>query len=136
LGYLTAAGNVSNTELETVFTEYAKQRGQFARSLQAEVERLGGNAEESGSIGGTLFRGWMDLKSALSTGDGTAIIASCETGEETAVAAFEWVTNLDISGQTRALVEKQYKAIKETHARLLRLKTEEGAGSKFQKNDS
>lgn len=40
LGYSTAAADVRNTELESVFTEYAKQRGQFARHLQAEVEGL------------------------------------------------------------------------------------------------
>jgi len=39
LSYRTAATDVRNTKLETVFTEYAKQRGQFARKLQAEVER-------------------------------------------------------------------------------------------------
>jgi uncharacterized protein (TIGR02284 family) len=106
LGYRTAAADVRNTELETVFTEYAKQHGKFARDLQAEVKRLGGNPEDSGSITGTLLRGWMDLKSALSSGSATAIIATCETGEEAAVAAFEWVVNRDISGQTRLLVEK------------------------------
>jgi uncharacterized protein (TIGR02284 family) len=136
LGYRTAAADVRNTELETVFSEYAKQRGQFARNLQAEVERLGGNPEDSGSITGALLRGWMDLKSALSSGDGAAIIATCETGEETAVAAFEWVVNLHISGQTRLLVEKQYNAIKEARARLLRLKAERAAGATFQKNDN
>jgi uncharacterized protein (TIGR02284 family) len=135
LGYGTAAKDVRNTELETVFTEYAKQRGQFARKLQAEVERLGGKPEGSGSTGGTLLRGWIDVKSALSSGSGAAIIATCETGEEVAVAAFQWAANLDISGPTRSLVEKQYKAIKEAHARLIRLKAEESAGAKFQKNE-
>lgn len=67
-GYREAANDVRSTGLETIFTEYAKQRGQFARHLQAEVERLGGSSEESGSITGTLFRGWMDLKSARSSG--------------------------------------------------------------------
>jgi uncharacterized protein (TIGR02284 family) len=136
LGYRTAAADVRNTELETVFTECAKQRGQFARSLQAEVERLGGHPEHSGSLTGTLLRGWMDLKSALSSGSGAAIVATCETGEEAALAAFEWVVNLDISGPTRILVEKQCKAVKETHARLIGLKAEQAAGAKFQKNDS
>lgn len=136
LGYRTAATDVRNTELETVFSEYAKQRGQFARNLQAEVERLGGDPENSGSITGTLLRSWMDLKSALSSGNGAAIIATCETGEEAAVAAFEWVVNLDITGQTRLLVEKQCKSIKEARARLLRLKAEEATGATFQKNDN
>jgi uncharacterized protein (TIGR02284 family) len=135
LGYGAAATDVRNTELESVFTGYAKQRGQFVRSLQAEVKRLGGDPERAGSAGGTLLRGWMDLKSSLTRGSGAAIIAACETGEEVAVAAFDWVVNLDISGQTRSLVEKQGKSIKEAHARLLRLKAEDSAGAKFQKND-
>jgi uncharacterized protein (TIGR02284 family) len=135
LGYGAAATDVRNTELETVFTRYAKQRGQFAKALQAEVKRLGGAAEDSGSGGGTLLRGWMDLKSSLTRGSGAAIIATCETGEEVAVAAFDWVVNLDISGQTRSLVEKQGKSIKEAHARLLRLKAEDSDGARFQKSD-
>jgi len=135
LGYRTAAADVRNTELETVFTGYSKQRGRFAQKLQAEVERLGGKPGDSGSAGGTLLRGWMEVKSALTSGSGGAIIATCETGEEVAVAAFDWVVNLDISGQTRSLVEKQCKSIKEAHARLLRLKAEEAAGARFRKND-
>jgi uncharacterized protein (TIGR02284 family) len=134
-GYRTAAADVRNTELESIFTESSKQRGQFARKLQAEVARLGGSAEGSGSMTGTLLRGWMDVKSALSSGSGAAIISTCETGEEVAVAAFAWVVNLDISGQTRALVERQCKSIKQAHARLLQLKAEEAAGARFQKND-
>lgn len=136
LGYRTAAADVKNTELETAFLEFATQRGQFARTLQAEVERLGGNPEHSGSISGTLLRGWMDLKSALSSGNGAAIIATCETGELAAMSAFDWVVNRDISGHTRTLVEQQCKSIKEAHAHLLHLKAEEAAGAKFQKNDT
>jgi uncharacterized protein (TIGR02284 family) len=135
LGYTTAAADVQNTELESVFAKYAKQRRQFAKELQGEVGRLGGKPGDCGSAGGTLLRGWMDVKSALTNGSGAAIIATCETGEEVAVAAFSWFLNLDVSGQTRTLVEKQCRSIKEANARLQRLKREESSGAKFQKND-
>jgi uncharacterized protein (TIGR02284 family) len=135
LGFTTAASDVRNAELETVFSEYAAERRQFARNLQSEVERLGGNPKGVGSTSGTLLRGWMNVKSSLTGGSGAAIIATCETGEEFAVAAFAWVVKLDVSGHTRSLVEKQYKAVKEAYARLLRLKAEEAAGTRFQKND-
>ena len=45
------------------------------------------------------------------------------------MAAFERVVNLDVSGSTKLLVEKQCKAVKEAHARLLRLKAEAAADS-------
>src|SRR5579862_5021463 len=79
LGYRTAAENVRNTELETVFLEYSEQRGRFAHALQIEVERLGGKPVDAGTLGAAMFRGWINLKSALSGGDGGAIVAACES---------------------------------------------------------
>ena len=121
LGYRTAAENVRNTQLETIFSDYSKQRGEFARQLHTEVQRLGGNSADSGTVGATIFRGWMGVKSALA-GGGPAMIASCETGEDSAAAAFERVVDMDISGPTKSLVEKQYAKIKEAHAHMVRLK--------------
>jgi len=134
LGYRTAAANARNTQLESVFTDYSKQRGHFARALQVEVERLGGTPTDSGTSTATVFRGWINLKSALSGGDGGALIAACETGEETAVGAFELVANMDLTGLTKTLVEKQGHQVKEAHAHMLRLKAE-ASGAHFQKND-
>ena len=74
------------------------------------------------------------MKSGVTGGSGAAIIATCETGEEVAVAAFDWAVNLKLSGATRSLVERQGKAIKEAHSRILRLKTEHADGARFQKN--
>ena len=133
LGYRTAAENVHNTELASVFSEYSKQRGEFVRALQNEVERLGGTAVESGTVGATVFRGWIHLKGALSGGDGGAIVAACESGEEVAVGAYELAVNGDITGPARLLVEKQARQVGEAHAHMLRLKLETSAVD-FQKN--
>jgi uncharacterized protein (TIGR02284 family) len=135
LGYTAAAADVRNTELETIFTSFAAQRHRFVRDLQAEVKRLGGNADDSGTTGGTLLRGWMDVKSTLTTGSGAAVLGTCETGEEVTVAAFAWVVHLDITGRTRSLVERQCKTIQEALARLLRLKAQDAAGTRFPNNN-
>ncbi len=134
LGYRAAAESVHNTELASVLTEYSKQRGQFARALEREVERLGAKADQSGTLGATLFRGWIHLKAALTGGDGGAIVAACESGEEVAVGAYEIVVNSDITGEARVLVEKQARQIGEAHAHMLRLKVETSTVD-FQKND-
>ena len=134
LGYRTAAESTRNTQLESVFSDYAKQRGQFARALQTEVERLGGKSADAGTLTATVFRGWIHLKSALSGGDGGAIVAACESGEEVAVGAFELVTDMDLTGPAKSMVEKQGQQIKEAHAHMLRLKVE-SSGAEFPKND-
>lgn len=133
-GYATAAENVRNTQLETVFRDYANQRSHFARALQAEVERQGGKRVDSGTLSASVFRGWIHLKAALSGGDGGAIVAACESGEEVAVGAFAVVTQSDITGPARSLVEKQARQIQEAHAHMVRLKAEMSDAA-FQKND-
>jgi uncharacterized protein (TIGR02284 family) len=134
-GYTTAAEHVCNSEMSSVFDDYAKQRAKFARELHAEVERLGGTPSDSGTMSAALHRGWIDVKSLVTGGDAGGIIAACETGEDAAQAAFERVVNTDVSGQARSLVEKQWQQIQEAHKRLLRLKEEAAAGAEFQKNE-
>jgi uncharacterized protein (TIGR02284 family) len=121
-GYLTAAADVKNSELRSIFEEYAEQRRKFVRELEAEVERLGGRPVESGSVAAAVHRGWIDLKGAISGGGVHAIVAACETGEDAAQAAYERVVNLDISGATRTLVERQWRQIQEAHQRMRHLK--------------
>src|SRR5450755_4011300 len=110
-GYRTAAGDVKNTELETLFLETSKQRAGFARELQTEIERLGGSPADSGTLSAALHRGWMDLKAGLTGGGSGAIVAACETGDDSAQAAFERVVNAGPSGKTLAIVEKQWRSI-------------------------
>ncbi len=134
-GYHEAAELVRNSQMSTIFNEYGKQRAHFARDLQTEVERLGGKPPDHGSVSAVLHRGWMDLKSVLSGGDAAAIIAACETAEESAVAAFERVVKTDISGHSRSLVEKQWHKLLEAHQHMLRLKAEGASGAEFPVNE-
>jgi uncharacterized protein (TIGR02284 family) len=123
-GYRTAAADVNNSELGTIFSEYADQRARFVHDLEKEVVRLGGTPSHHGTVTGMVFRGWMNLKGALTGGGAHAIVAACETGEDSAQAAFERVVNLDITGATRSLVEKQWHQIQEAHQRMIHLKKE------------
>jgi uncharacterized protein (TIGR02284 family) len=125
LGYATAAQHVDDSRLATVFAEYAKQRAGFVKALQEEAVRLGGEKPtDGGTVTGTVFRGWMNLKSAITGGGPEAIVAACETGEDSAAAWFESVVNLDVTGQTRTLIEAQWSKIKEAHQRMIHLKAE------------
>ena len=99
------------------------------------MERLGGTAEDSGTVGATVFRGWIHLKAALSGGDGGAIVAACESGRGSGGGRFRaGGRTRDITGAARVLVEKQARQVGEAHAHMLRLKVETGA-AEFQKNE-
>ena len=124
LGYAEAARLVKDSRLQTIFQGYSKERAGFVKALQAEVEKLGGTPAESGTIGGTLYRGWMELKAAATLGSGGAILGACETGEDSAWTSYKHVVDSDISGASRSLVEKQWEKVKEAISHLQHLQGE------------
>jgi len=134
LGYRTAARNVSSSKLRTILVDYAIRRSQFAQELQAEVERQGGSPQDSGSVAASLHRGWIALASSVSHGDASAIVAACETGEEAALARYEGVLSSGISGDTRSLIETQWKAIERAQQEMQHLKNQMAAGQHPEKD--
>ena len=133
--FLTASKNINNTELETMFDGYARQHAKFASEIQSEVERLGGRFSESGSVGGAVQRGWMDLKSAISGHSARAILGSCKGGEESAQHAYDDAVDDNPSGQTHLLLARHQQQVKEIRTRIARLFEETKDGVEFQEND-
>src|SRR5688572_9385730 len=108
LGFKTAAEGLQSGDVKAKFLEYSRQRAEMARELQAEVRRLGGDPEKSGSMSGTMHRGWIDIKSVVTGKNDHAIIAEAERGEDVAKAAYENAlkeTSLDATA--RGIVQQQ-----------------------------
>jgi uncharacterized protein (TIGR02284 family) len=135
-GFASAAESVKNSELETLFGNYAKQHSKFATELQDEVRRLKGDITDSGTFGGALHRSWMDLKAALSGGAAaTSILKSCEGAEQSVEVAYIDAVDANPSGQTHALITKQRAQIEGFRTHLARLVGETKDGVEFQKNE-
>jgi uncharacterized protein (TIGR02284 family) len=133
-GYRAAAADVENSELQGIFKQYEDQRTKFAKELRAEIGRLGGESTDTGTVGGAIHRGWLNVKSAVTGSSAEAILAACETGEDSAAVAFERAVDSTIGGETRVIVGRQAKQIREAHRHILRLKREAESGVSFQKN--
>jgi uncharacterized protein (TIGR02284 family) len=117
-GYKTAAEGIEKNEYKSLFNKYSEQRRQFAAELQNEVKRLNGDPKKSGSVSGSLHRGWIDIKSVVTSGDGSVIISECERGEDTAVEVYEEMLDRDLPADIQSIVEKQYTQVKEAHDRM------------------
>ena len=134
-GFLNAAENLKNSELETTVAGYAKQHAKFAAELQREVERLGEKPTDTGTAGGAVHRGWIDLKAALTGHSPKPILSACESGEDSALAAYA-AAEADLStGQTFNLLQKQREQITAFKTRLWRLINEMKDGLEFPKNE-
>lgn len=118
LGYRTAAAHLHDEKIRIILTDYSIRRGQFAQELRREAEHAGVNPHESGSLAASLHRGWIALKSAASGGDAKAIVAACETGEDSARASYEAASKTELPPGTRALVERQWHLIEKACERM------------------
>ncbi len=114
-GFRAAAEAASAQDIKVTFAKFARARWQMARELQDEVQGLGGHPETSGTVGGAVHRGWMNVKSMVAGQDDGKIIAEAERGEDIAKAAYESALREDLPVQVRVLVERQAGKVRAAH---------------------
>ena len=117
-GFRTAAEDAKDAELGRVFTQFSTQRTTFIAELQDRIRSLGGDPDKSGSVTGSLHRGWIDLKSAISSNEPHAVLAEAERGEDAAVKAYREALEENLDPVTRGIVSRQYASVQAAHDRV------------------
>lgn len=121
-GFKTAAEGVERSDLKSLFFEFSQQRAHFAGELQSLVQTLGADPETSGSLVGSLHRGWIDIKSAVTGKDEKAILIECERGEDTAKKTYKKVLDEPLPTYIAEVVRNQYQSILQAHDRVKALR--------------
>ena len=122
-GYEDAAGHSEAGRFQQIFRERAGERQRAVEELRAEVRRLGGEPEDSGSFMGKTHQAFFGLKAAITGRDDKAIINEVERGEDHLKERFEWALDDDrLSGDARATVERGYQSVKAGHDQISQLK--------------
>ena len=114
-GFLAAANDSKNPQLQNIFRQRAGDCGKAAAELQQVVTRLGGNPEDGGSVAGAAHRGWVNLKAAVTGRSDLAILEECERGEDVAKAHYRNALEADLPADIRAIVERQYQGALRNH---------------------
>lgn len=114
-GFKQAAEGVSNPALKNKFYEYGQQREFFANELQDLVNELGGDPQNSGTIGGAIHRSWIDIKSLVAGNDENSVLNEVERGEDTAKSAYLKALDQNLPPNVHSVVNNQFGAIKEAH---------------------
>jgi uncharacterized protein (TIGR02284 family) len=114
-GFQLAAGAVKTPHVKSLFERFSRQRAEMARELEVAVRKLGGTPSTGGSVTGALHHGWMNIKSLVTGGDESAIIAEAERGEDAAREAFRKALEDPLPAGARELVEQQAAIVKVAH---------------------
>ena len=115
MGFQEASEGVERSDLKSFFSECSLQRSQFAGELQSLVRTLGGEPVESGSVAGSLHRGWINIKSAVTGQDEGAILNECERGEDSAKNAYKEALEGFLPDYMREVVSRQYEGVVAAH---------------------
>jgi uncharacterized protein (TIGR02284 family) len=114
-GFKTAADETKDAGLKAFFLCYSKQRSTFVHELEVRLISLGCDTKESGSLSGSLHRGWLNLRAALSSNEPHAVLAECERGEDTAVNAYREALEKLEDTASRELVSRQFASVYAAH---------------------
>jgi len=128
-GFESAAEAVKEPRYKDLFQRNSAQRARFSSELNGEVRRLGGNPEKSGSTAGALHRGWLNLKTALSTHDEKSVLVECERGEDHAVKSYREAAEQPLPESARAMVQRQSSEVRLAHDTMRNLRNMEQAAS-------
>ena len=115
--YRSAASDVGKAKLEQFFNQQADARKRSADELAVERKRLGGNGDESGTLGGLVDRTAMDLSVVMSMGD-TGVVDWCREDEEKVIAEYEKALANNFVSATRKKIEDQLAQSRATLASL------------------
>src|SRR4029077_6487366 len=117
-GFRTCAEGVKKARLKAIFLEASQRCADGAAELQSKVRALGGDPKKSGSVSGSLHRGWVNIKSTITGMDDAAVLAECERGEDSAKKSYEAALKKDLPADVRAMVQRQYQGVKQNHDRV------------------
>ena len=116
-GFKACMERTKASNLQAVFAERMHDCASSAAELASEVVRLGGTPEDSGTVSGTVHRGWVAVREMLTgdDGDDLAVLEECERGEDIALGryrkALQEALPLDIQG----IVARQMRGVQKNH---------------------
>jgi uncharacterized protein (TIGR02284 family) len=116
--FTTAAEAANTFDLAQGLTAFASQHALYVGELQAEVERLGGEPVDTGTLGSSLQQGLFHLKNLITGSAVSDICIACSHGEEAALKAYEEALQADLPEETHTLLARQLDQIKEVYSRL------------------
>lgn len=114
-GFRSCAEHAKREDLKSMFLQRADDCRRAAQELNEQIRACGGKVEESGSAMGAMHRGWVAMKSAMTTYDDKAILEEAERGEDNAKARYMKALRSPLPPHVKLVVERQMQGLQRNH---------------------
>jgi len=128
-GFRECAEQTQRADLKSIFLQRANDCRVGAQELNDLIRECGGTMEEGGSALGAMHRGWVAIKSRLSTYDDKAVLEECERGEDNAKARYTKALQKNLPPKVRSVVERQMQGVQRNHDEIKVLRDQARAAS-------
>lgn len=128
-GFRACAEQAKRADLKSTFLKRADDCRGAAQELNEQIRQLGGKAEDGGSVAGAMHRGWVSVKSALTTYDDKAVLEECERGEDNAIARYRKALKQPLPAGVKLVVERQMQGVQRNHDQIKMLRDQFRAAS-------
>ena len=118
-GYQEAAEEVKNADTKAKLSQFSQQRAGFVSDLESYAKQYGIDAKDTNTVeslatdaAAAVHRGWINIKSAITGQDDSAVLEAAETGEASALKAYETVlSSNDVPAGAKTVFQQQHDAI-------------------------
>jgi uncharacterized protein (TIGR02284 family) len=114
-GFRECADQATRPDLKSTFMQRAEDCRRGAQELNDCIRQYGGTTEDGGSTMGAMHRGWVSIKSKLSTYDDKAVLEEAERGEDNAKARYTKAMQKNLPSDVRMIVERQLQGVQRNH---------------------
>jgi uncharacterized protein (TIGR02284 family) len=121
-GFKACAEQAKRSDLKSLLMQRADDCRGAAQELAEQVRGLGGKPEDSGSAMGAVERGWVAVRTTLSTYDDKAVLEECERGEDNALARYRKALKKPLPAGVKLIVERQLQGVQRNHDQIKMLR--------------
>ena len=128
-GFRECAEQAKREDLRSTFLQRADDCRRGAQELNQLLRECGATTEDGGSTMGAMHRGWVSIKSKLTSYDDKAVLEEAERGEDNAKARYTKALQKNLPANVRMVVERQFQGVQRNHDQVKMLRDQFRAAS-------
>ncbi|MCA9295423.1 MAG: PA2169 family four-helix-bundle protein [Phycisphaerales bacterium] len=114
-GFEQSAETIESESIAGLFRQIGRDRRHHAQQLRNIVSMTDTEAEDSGSIKGSIHRWWLSARGALNGGDDHVVLIEAERGEDAIKHCYEDAIKDVKEPAVRQVLTDQYAEVKRGH---------------------
>ena len=114
-GFKECAEQAKSADVKSTLSQRAADCAAGASRLQHLVAAYGGKPETGGSVAGALHRGWVSVRTTLTSKDDVAVLEEAERGEDSALKKFREAAAKNLPADVASVIRTELQGTQRNH---------------------